>query len=299
MTLDQLRVFVAVAEREHVTRAAEALNMTQSAASAAIASLEREFGARLFHRVGRGIVLTEGGSLLLGEARALLGRAEMLALAMSEFAGLARGRLKIRASQTIASHFLPARLVEFHQAYPGITLAVSVGNSAQVVQAVIGGDAELGFIEGPAEDLGFSQLATELIAHDPLVMVVARQHPLAGKDHLDQGDLASAFWVVREDGSGTRAMFFKAIGMLGLAPADLNIAIELPSNEAVLAAVLAGAGAAVLSESVCADALRAARLVRLPVSLPPRAFHAVQHADRYRTRAVASFLAILRTQIVP
>jgi len=154
MTLDQLRIFIAVAEREHVTRTAEALGLAPPSVSAAVASLERGFGTKLFHRVGRGIVLTEGGRLLLDEARALVNHAEAVKLAMREFTGLGRGRLEIKASQTIASHFLPPRLVDFHQAYPGVALVVSVGNSAEVVGAIIGGNVELGFVEGPEEEFG-------------------------------------------------------------------------------------------------------------------------------------------------
>jgi len=95
--------------------------------------------------------------------------------------------------------------------------------------------------------------------------------------------------------SGTRAAFVKALASLGVPYRKLNIAIELPSNEAVLAAVLAGAGATILSARVCADALKAGSLKRLPVSLTPRPFCAVQHADRYRSRAVSALLEILRT----
>src|ERR1700741_461652 len=91
MTLEQLRIFVAVAERQHVTRAAEALNLTQSSASAAVAALESRHGTRLFHRVGRGIELTEAGRLFLGEAKAVLARAEAAELALAELGGLKRG----------------------------------------------------------------------------------------------------------------------------------------------------------------------------------------------------------------
>jgi DNA-binding transcriptional LysR family regulator len=294
MTLDQLQIFIAVAEREHVTRAADALGLAPPSVSAAVASLEREFGTKLFHRVGRGIVVTEGGKLLLDEARALVSRAEAVKLAMREFTGLSRGRLAIKASQTIASHFLPPRLVEFHQAFPGVALAVSVGNSAEVVDAIIRGDVELGFVEGPEEELRDPRLAAELIAWDELVMVVSADYPWAKKAKLSVDDLTAGKWVLREDGSGTRAAFVKALDALGISSGDLNIVIELPSNEAVLAAVLAGAGATILSASVCADAIKARTLKRLPVSIAPRAFYAVQHGDRYRSRAVTALLEILR-----
>ena len=294
MTLDQLKIFIAVAEREHITRAASALGLAPPSVSAAVASLEREFGTKLFHRVGRGILVTEGGKLLLDEARALINRADAVKLAMREFTGLSRGRLQIKASQTIASHFLPPRLVDFHQTYPGVALVVSVGNSTEVVNAIISGAVELGFVEDPEEELQDPRLAIEPIARDDLAMVVGANHPWARKEKLKADDLEAGNWVAREDGSGTRAAFVKALDELGVPYSNLNIAIELPSNEAVLAAVLAGGGAAVLSVRVCADAVKAGTLTRLPVSLSPRAFFAVQHADRYRSRAVSALLEILR-----
>lgn len=294
MTLDQVRIFLAVAEREHVTHAAESLGLAPPSVSAAVAALEREFGTKLFHRVGRGIALTEGGKLLAGEGRALVNRAEAVRLAMREFTGLSRGRLELKASQTIASHFLPPRLVAFHRAYPGIALAVSVGNSAEVVAGVLHGDVELGFVEGPEDELRDPRLAVEIIAPDALVMVVRAGHPWAGRTRLTAGDLAAGTWVVREEGSGTRAAFVKALEALGVPYRSLVVALELPSNESVLAAVLAGAGAAVLSARVCAEALQAGRLQPVPVALAPRSFCAVQHAERYRSRAVSALLEILR-----
>ena len=107
MTLEQLRVFVAVAERQHVTRAAEALNLAQSAVSSAIAGLEARHEVKLFNRVGRGIELTQAGTLFLAEARAVLARAESAELVLSELGGLERGTLVVQASQTIASFWLP------------------------------------------------------------------------------------------------------------------------------------------------------------------------------------------------
>src|SRR6516164_1670296 len=232
MTLDQLQIFIAVAEREHVTRAADALGLAPSSVSAAVASLEREFGTKLFHRVGRGIAVTEGGELLLDEARALVNRGEAVKLAMREFTGLARGRLAIRASQTIASHFLPTRLVDFHQAHPGVALVVSIGNSTEVAEAIVRGNVELGFVEVPEEELQDPRLAVEMIARDDLVMVVSPNHPWMTRQNLTVDDLTAAKWVLREDGSGTRAVFVKALGALGIPYQNLNVAIELPSNEA-------------------------------------------------------------------
>ena len=133
-----------------------------------------------------------------------------------------------------------------------------------------------------------------MIARDDLVMVVSVNYPWGTMEKLTSGDLTAGKWILREDGSGTRAAFVKALGALGVPYGKLNIAIELPSNEAVLEAVLAGAGATIFSTRVCADVIKAGTLKRLPVTLAPRAFYAVKHAVRYRSSAVSALLEILR-----
>src|SRR6202011_4908519 len=117
VTLEQLRVFVAVAERQHVTRAAAVLNLAQSAVSAAIAALESRYGEKLFHRVGRGVELTEAGALFLVEARAILARVEAAGQVLSELGNLKRGTLAVHASQTIAGYCLPRYLGAFRHKY--------------------------------------------------------------------------------------------------------------------------------------------------------------------------------------
>ncbi|HUZ62646.1 MAG TPA: LysR family transcriptional regulator [Acetobacteraceae bacterium] len=286
MTLEQLRIFVAVAEREHVTRAAEALNLTQSATSAAIQALERQYETKLFHRVGRGVALTEAGRTFLSEARAVLARAAAAELALSELAGLKRGSLAVQASQTIASYWLPPLLVRFRAAWPLVSLHVSVGNTAQVARAVLDGAAELGFVEGAVDE---PLLASTTVAHDRLVIVVSPSHPWATHP---PASLADSAWVLREAGSGTRSEFELTLRRLGIDPAALDLTLELPSNEAVRAAVEAGAGATAISELVVAHALRAGRLVRTGPNLPPRTFHALRHRHRYHSHAAAALMAM-------
>src|SRR5580692_6752748 len=132
MTLEQLRIFIAVAEKQHVTRAAGELNLTQSATSAAIAALEARYGIKLFDRIGRGIALTQTGREFLGEARAVLARARAAAQVLNDLAGLKRGSLTIAASQTVANYWLPGRIQTFHMANPGIELRVVIANTEQV-----------------------------------------------------------------------------------------------------------------------------------------------------------------------
>jgi len=290
LTLEQLRVFVAVAERQHMTRAAEALNLAQSAASAAIAALEQRHGTKLFDRIGRGIALTAAGALFLPEARAVLAHAEAAELVLSELGELKRGMLAVQASQTIASYWLPRYLVAFRHAHPGVEIRLTVGNTAQVAAAVHDGAAELGFVEGATHD---PALIAEPVARDQLVIVVAPDHPwaVAGPQHARM--LLETDWVLREPGSGTRSVFEEALEGFGLSSRDLRVALELPSNEAVRAAVEAGMGATALSASVAAPSLEAGLLQAIDITLPDRGFYVLRRAERYRSRAAEALLSLI------
>ncbi len=290
MTLEQLRVFVAVAERQHVTRAAESLNLAQSAASAAIAALEARHGTKLFNRVGRGIELTEAGALFLLDARAVLARVEIAERTLEDLGGLRRGTLSVQASQTIAGYWLPRHLVAFRKAHPGIDIRLSVGNTAQVAAAVQCGAAELGFIEGAVDD---PNLKAEAVARDQLVVVVGHGHPWASRGRIGPADLVTTEWVLREPGSGTRSVFETALVGLGVDRSHLRVAIELPTNEAVRAAVEAGMGATAISASVAAPSLEAGLLVDVGITLPERSFMLLRHADRRSSHAALAFMAIM------
>ncbi len=288
MTLEQLRIFVAVAEREHVTRAAEVLHLTQSATSAAVAALEARHGTRLFERIGRGIRLTEAGRAFLPEARAVLARAASAERVLSDLADLSRGALRLAASQTLASSWLPARMVRFRSRYPSIGLELAAGNSDGVVRAVESLEADLGFIESEAQT---DHLVDRVIGGDELVLVVAAGHPWAACPP-DAAALASALWIMREPGSGTRGWMDRALAVMGVAPPPPGRFMEFPTNEGVLNAVRAGDGATLLSCLVVADDLAAGRLVRLPGPAAPRPFRLLRHPERHLTAAARAFLDI-------
>lgn len=287
MTLDQLRIFIEVATRQHVTQAARSLGIAQSAASHAIAALEADCDTPLFLRAGRRITLTEAGRILLAEARAILGQVDHAQQLMSEFNALLRGSLHVAASQTIAGYWLPARLAAYRRAHPAIALRLRVANTAQVVEAVTTGAAELGFVEDQVRD---PQLACDPVATDRLVLAVAPDHPWAGVAGLDPARLGDVAWVRREAGSGTRSAFEHAAAALGVDVTRLPVAMELPSNEAVRAAAEAGMGAAVLSASVAAPSFDAGLLHHVPFDLPDRVFQVLRLARGRPTRAAAALL---------
>jgi DNA-binding transcriptional LysR family regulator len=288
MTLEQLRIFVAVAEREHVTEAAQALHLTQSAVSAAIRALEARTATALFDRIGRRIALSEAGKLFLIEARAVLARAAAAETVLADLAGLKRGHLRIAASQTVANYWLPPLLCRYRRSHPGIALDLFIGNSEEVRARLRDGLDDFGFVEDAIDD---PHLTVTPVAEDELIVVAAG--PIKVRT-LTPAAIKTMPWVFRESGSGTRAIFEAALRREGIKPGDLEIVLELPSNEAVRAAAEAGAGAAALSKLVVAGALKRGALKALAWKRPTRRFFALRLKERGITRAEAAFYALVR-----
>lgn len=291
MTLDQLRIFVAVAERQHLTQAADVLALTPSAVSASLRALEERYGTPLFDRVGRRIEVNAAGRIFLDEARATLARAAGAERVLAELAGLARGVLALQASQTIASYWLPPLLVRFRATHPQIDVRLELGNTQSVADAVRAGQADLGLVEGGVDD---AALVLESVGQDRMDIVVAPGHPWARRRRLAPADLQGARWIMREPGSGTRAVLEDMLAGQGVDLASLQVELTLPSNEAVRGAVMAGDCVAGLSELVAAPYIAAGLLAEVRIDLPPRDFFLLRHRERYRSRAAQAFEQMVR-----
>ncbi|MDQ0455851.1 LysR family transcriptional regulator [Rhizobium paknamense] len=288
MTFEQLAVFVAVAERQHITQAAEALHLTPSAVSASVKALEIAHGVRLFERVGRGIELTREGRFFLKEARETLARMREAERMLTDLADVKRGRVDLQASQTIGNYWLPPRLVRFHADYPKVEVVFSVGNSRSVADAVLDGAVEIGLIEGSLDEPALSQ---RRVATDHL-MVVAPFGRIAKSAETTTPELIRSLpWILREEGSGTRSEFEAALAGMSIASADLNVVLSLPSNEAVLSAAMAAGAATVVSRLVAEPMLESGLLVALDVPLPPRHFMLLRHKERHLSSAAQRLIA--------
>jgi DNA-binding transcriptional LysR family regulator len=289
MTFEQLAIFVAVAEREHLTKAAAAIHLTPSAVSASIRNLEQHYGVELFHRIGRRIELTSTGRIFLDEARTLLARSRSVELMLSELGGMQRGSLSVFASQTIASYWLPPRLMAFHNDFPGIELQLTIGNTRTVADAVITGEADIGFVEGELDE---PALAASIVAHDELVVVVGPSHPWAGRQALTADDIKDGQWVMREVGSGTRSAFEETLNDMGIKAGALNIVLVLPSNESILCALLAGNGVATVSRLAAQQYIESGKLCEVNFPAPAREFRLLKHKERHASKAALTLLDI-------
>ena len=289
MTLDQLRIFATVADTLNMTRAAQSLHLSQPAISAAIAALEGRHNTPLFNRIGRGLSLTEAGRLFLPHARAVLSRAAEAARVLDDLAGLVQGEIRIAASQTVATYWLPPRLARFAAAYPGLSLSLSVANTQRSVAAVAAGTADLGFVEGPVED---DTLLSQRIGGDHLCLVAQPHHPLRHRLPTP-ADLRAAQWIARETGSGTRDHWASAMADHGITISELHILLDLPSNGAVMEAVESGDALAAVSSLAAAPRLEAGLLAKLDWDMPARNFTLIRNPTHHQSHAVRAFMTAL------
>ncbi|GAB2579369.1 transcriptional regulator [Paractinoplanes abujensis] len=255
-------LLLSVARLGSVGRAAAEHRISQPAASARLRELERRIGLTLLHRTPRGSTLTETGALVADWARAAIDAAEALAAGLAALRATHESRLTVAASQTVAEYLLPTWLVALRAAHPGLAVTLQAANSADVAAAVLAGQVELGFVEGPDLPGG---LHDEVVATDRLAVVVAPGHPWAKRRRaVTAAELAATPLVSREAGSGTRRAFEQALGDL-TAAAPL---LELSSTTAIKHAVAAGSGAAVLSSLAVTVELTAGTLVAVPTAVP-------------------------------
>ncbi|MEU7904708.1 LysR family transcriptional regulator [Actinoplanes sp. NPDC049118] len=254
-------LLLSVARLGSVGRAAAAHRISQPAASARLRELERRLGLTLLHRSPRGSTLTGTGALVADWARAAVDAADALATGAAALRTTHESRLAVAASQTVAEYLLPAWLVALRSGHPGLSVTLRAANSAEVAAAVIAGEVELGFVEGPDVPAG---LHAEDVAADRLVVVVAPGHPWSKRRRgVTPAELAATPLVSREAGSGTRRAFEEALRPLA-AEAPL---LELSSTTAIKHAIAAGSGAAVLSSLAVTAELAAGTLVAVPAPM--------------------------------
>ena len=275
MTLRELEVFCAINRAGGVTSAAESLGLSQSAASGALAELERRLGVTLFDRIGRRVVLNEHGRFLLPRAEELL--AQALQLEASYSSG-SPSRLRIAASLTIGNFVLPGLLGELMHDRAEDRYEVAIGNSQHVVDLLLDSQADIGLIEAP---LTHYQLASEGWLHDEMVVFARADHPLV-RQPPTLAELAATPWVMREPGSGVRQMLeTMLLPHLG----GMNLLLELGSGEAVCEAVRLGLGVSCGSQrSIQRELIRGElAVIQLPGILMSRRFYIVWHMEKRLT----------------
>jgi len=290
MNLNHLAIFHAVARAGSVTLGAERLHISQPAVSKQLQEFERSLGTPLFDRLPRGVRLTEAGALLSDYARRLFGLEAEAEAALSELRGLERGRLAVGASLTIGGYLLPDVLARFHQEYSGIDLRLEIANTEQVQQRLIEGTLDVGLTEGFLEH---PELEAAVFREDEMVVIAPPDHPLLLEGPVTAERLCREPFVVREEGSGTRAVVEHAFTERGL---TLRPVMSLGNIEAIKRAVAAGVGIAMVSALTVGLELETGKLAVVSVRdlFVRRPLHRLHLRGRHQGRAALAFGAALR-----
>ncbi|WP_153100260.1 LysR family transcriptional regulator [Paraburkholderia hayleyella] len=299
MTVDQLITFAAVAEHRNISRAAQALHLSQPAVSGQLRQLQEAFGEPLYQRDGRGVRLTAVGEQLALYAVRLRDTYAQVRAYRDAVRGLESGTLKIGASTTPASYLLPYLIATFHRRYPDVILQTAGGNSAEITGALAALDIAL--VEGPVSASLPSDTAVHAWRDDEIVAVMPHQHPLAqrqAKEHEGEGEgppgltlaqLGAYPLVLREAGSGVRQSVEQAFADSGL---SMRVALEIAGVEGMKEAVRAGMGIGFVSAMSMRHENPALRSFSLsPTPLIRRFSILVPHAST-PSRAAERFLAL-------
>jgi DNA-binding transcriptional LysR family regulator len=287
LTLRQMEVFAAAARTENVSRAAERLAMSQSAASSALVELERQFDCPLFDRIGKSLRLNTTGRGLLPQVEDLLARASEIETILG---GGQLGPLAVGATMTIGNYLATLIVADYLQHHPESQIELKVANMRRVLDGVLRCELDIGLIEGAVND---PDLSSELWRADELVVFCAPGNPLSASGQVSTKVLAGQPWILREAGSSTRDLFDRVIApQLG----KPLIRLQLEHTEAIKRAVEAGLGLACLSRVALHEAFRRGSLVELhtPQFDLQRNFHFVRHRLRHVSPASKAFIELCR-----
>lgn len=292
---ERFLIFKAVAEQKSFSRAAKQLHLSQPAISMHIQFLEEYYGTKLFDRTTKQVLLTEAGKVLSAYVEQHLQLHEAAKKAIGEATGLVKGNLQLGATLTIGEYLLPKIAGVFKAAYPQVAIRMDIANTQQIIERLATGKLDVGLIEGP---VNHKELEKEKFMQDELVVVIPPAHPWKEKKTVPVEEILKEPIILREKGSGTRAIMKERFKVHGISLKDLQIAMELGSTQAIKEAVMAGLGVAVISlltikREIEWGILQYVRIAHLPLL---RDLNIYYNRHKFRTLTTEAFLALLRTQ---
>ncbi len=294
MELTPLRQFISICEHGHITRAAEALGVTQPALSAMLKKLEAEVDAELLHRTGRGVEPTDAGRAFLEHARAAVRQADDAVTAVRELVGLEHGSIRVGGGATAVGYVLPRVISRVHKDLPGLRFLIKEGGSASVAAGVLAGEHDLGIVTEPVTLPGSSDLMRVATISDELRLILPRGHALEGRRSFRWRDLDQEPVVAFEAGSAVRALIDSAAASHGVA---LDIVMELRSIESIVQMVRADIGVGFVSRFALEANPKLGAGLRCADAKLTRELAVVRRRDRIPSHAAAAFERALLTTL--
>jgi DNA-binding transcriptional LysR family regulator len=250
-----------------------------------IKSLESDVGATLLERRYHRVELTPAGAALLPYARSVLDKIAQARESLDAVSNTLSGRLRIVASTTPGDYVIPKVLGSFLREYPQVRIEIRVTDTAQALELVECGDADLG-VCGARPDS--TKVAFDEIGCDDILLICPVGHPFASRA-VTPGDLAEADWVMREAGSGTGRVVRSFLAGLGVEPDELRVLVELGTGDSLVSAVEGGLGVAFVSQLAAAKALELGTVAQATFAEGPirRPFYSLLPATNPSRAAVA------------
>lgn len=290
--MDQsLLVFIAVAEKQNFTRAAEALHMTQPAVSQHIQALESMIGTKLLERSNKYVRLNKAGEIVYRHSKEITGLYTRMQCLVDDLMHTASGTLAIGASYTFGEYVLPHTIAYLQTHYPLIKPTITIGNTKDISALVAARQLDIGIVEG---ELEHGRLHIEAFAKDRMYVIAAANHKYGSLEDIDAASLAEERWIVREEGSGTREATDKMFRSIGIHPAQQ---MEFGSTQIIKESVEAGLGLSLLSHWAVRKEIALGTLSRLTIEGQPveRDFLLLTLEDQLHTKAAELFIDILRS----
>lgn len=291
MELHQLRYFVAVAETENFTRAAERAHVSQPSLSQQILKLEQEIGHKLFHRLGRKAVLTEAGVAFLERARRILFEVENAAKELGDHPNLGR-RITVGAVQTVMPYLMTPFIGQLRESHPNLLVDAQEDFRFNLVRGVVEGDLDLAIVPLPVKD---HRLSIESLLIEPLLLVVGKKHPITARSEIGIKDLAEETFVSLGDSSALAAQVRVFFGDQKFQP---RIGFRCAQVATLKQFISSGLGISLLPQLARLPEDRdALTYLKLTGSEPTRELVVIRHLQRYQSRGAEQFLSLLRDHV--
>jgi LysR family transcriptional regulator, transcriptional activator of the cysJI operon len=290
MDVRDLQIFLSVSKHLNYTRAGEEINLSQPSVSVRIHQLESELRVKLFEQLGKKVVLTDAGQLLVPYANRVIAAVDDAHHAVDELQGLERGSLRIGASTTPGMYLVPQVVARFKRSHPKIDIHLRIKDTREVEDGVLNNEFDFGFVGG---HLAAAEVSAHAWLTDELLLVVSPDHRLTNKKTVRKQDLEGESFIVRESGSATRATI---VTQLQQANFELETVIEMENPESIKKAVQSGLGIAFISKFAIATELKAKTLTAIRVRnlTINRELKIVHRKDKHLSRAAVAFIEMAR-----
>ncbi len=289
ITLRQIEIFLNVVERGHLTQVAKSMGLSQSAVSMSIKELEHILGRPLFDRLNKKLILNEVGRNFYEAVEPLFRKLEDIEYEFQNTED--KGTVRVGASTTIVDYLIPPIACRYMGTYPDVRVQLKEGNTQQIAELVKRGDLDMGFVEGEVHD---PDLIKERIGDDELIVVTANPQIASRRWRIEE--LADERWILREEGSGTRAVFLDYIKEK---VPRLEIFMELGHTESIKSLLLGGKAISCVSALAVSEELEDGRLHKVEIEdfHCRRHFYAIHHKDKYRSDLFMKFLNFSKSMI--